>query len=79
MKTRKIDGKKLPHVFQNVTKFGQICEEGLRNLRKSLRSYFSGWLGTWVASMLDLGAEGSGFKSQLSNWVWATFTFVYLF
>jgi len=26
--------------------------------------YKKGWLGSWVVSMLDSGAEGTGFKSQ---------------
>jgi len=29
-----------------------------------MTSYFIGWLGSRVVSVLDSGAEGSGFKSQ---------------
>jgi len=35
-------------------------------IQPSLRAYliYSGWLGNRVVSVLDLGAEGPGFKSQ---------------
>jgi len=34
------------------------------HLANNFRSCQIGWLGSWVVSMLDSGAEGPGFKSQ---------------